>query len=206
MSFTTQVKEDLLHYYSVTDKQFLSAEPNRKLSFRFGNNENELIIILPKLKEFDYQNNYRDKNNMEYSIFYTYNKTYSKYIESFCYLGHILEKNDESEIKLIKNAKLNDKNEFLVNNIDYGRQIFINVLARNIKTSELILYKPIKGRLVTSTSTKVIALFIALFLVGIIVFISSTYYNEKNLEGYKLAGSSDMRSEDIRYTNINSGP
>ena len=196
----------LLHYYSATDKQFLSAEPNRKLSFRFGNNENELIIILPKLKEFDYQNNYRDKNNMEYSIFYTYNKTYSKYIESFCYLGHILEKNDESEIKLIKNAKLNDKNEFLVNNIDYGRQIFINVLARNIKTSELILYKPIKGRLVTSTSTKVIALFIALFLVGIIVFISSTYYNEKNLEGYKLAGSSDMRSEDIRYTNINSGP
>ena len=143
---------------------------------------------------------------MEYNLFYTYNKTYSKYIESFCYLGHILEKNDENEVKLIRDVKLNEKNEIVVNNIDFGKRIYINVLARNKKTNEMILYKPIKWRIGAIMATKIIALFVALFLVGIIIFISSSYFNEKNLDGYKIASISETRSDDIRYSNIDSGP
>ena len=108
----------LMHYYSATDKQYRSTEPNRKLSFRAGNNDKELVLIIPKLKDYDYHNNFRDKKNVEYNLFYTYNKTYSSYIESICYLGHIMEANDESEITLIKNIALNDLNEYTVNNID----------------------------------------------------------------------------------------
>ena len=195
----------LMHYYSATDKQYRSTEPNRKLSFRAGNNDKELVLIIPKLKDYDYHNNFRDKKNVEYNLFYTYNKTYSSYIESICYLGHIMEANDESEITLIKNIALNDLNEYTVNNIDYGKSIYLNVLARNLKTNELIIFKPIKGRLAMSITTKIVVLFIALFFVLLIIYISSNYYYEDNLDGYNLTKSDDTRS-DIRYTNINFSP
>ena len=191
----------LLHYYSATDRQYYSAEPDRKLTFRDGNNDKQLIIILPKIKEFDYHFNYRDKKNFEYNLFYTYNRTFSRYIESFCYLGHFMEDNDNENITVIKNIQLNDKNEYVLDNIESGKPIYINILARNIKTNELIIFKPLKGMLKPSKIAKYMALFIALIFILLIVFISLQYYKEDNLEGYKLSRNNDMNN-DVKYTNI----
>ena len=195
----------LLHYYSATDQQYYSTEPNRKLTFRAGSNDKELVVKIPKLKDYDYHNNFRDKKNVEYNLFYTYNKTYSSYIESLCYLGHIMEANDESEITLIKNIALDDNNEYTVNNINYGKPLYLNVLVRNLKTNELIIFKPIKGRLAMTITMKIVVLFIAIFFVLLVIYISSTYYFVDNLDGYSLTKSDDSRS-DIRYTNINFSP
>ena len=87
----------LLHYYSATDKQYYSSEPNRKIQYRRGDNDKQIYLVLPKLKEFDYHNNYIDKKNIEYNLFWTYNRTYSKYIESICYLGHLMDDTEENK-------------------------------------------------------------------------------------------------------------
>ena len=195
----------LLHYYSTTDRQYNSSEPQRKLRFREGSRDNQLIIILPKLKEFDYHNNYRDKKYMEYNLFYTYNRTNSKYIESICYLGHFLEDNEGNNITVIKNIQINDKNEYALENVIYEMPIFINILARNIKTNELIIYKPLRGRLRADKFTKIIALSIALVFLILLIYISVHYYNKENLSGYQLTNSSDSRKDEIKYTNLSLG-
>ena len=196
----------LLHYYSATDNQYYSAEPDRKLSFKEGNSDRQLIVILPKLKEFDYHNNYRDKKNIEYNLFYTYNRTLSAYIESICYLGHFMEENDENNITLIKNIQLNDKNEYALDSIEPGKPIYINILARNIKTNELIIFKPLRGMLKPTKFSKHLSLIVALVFICLIVYISLHYYNEDNLTGYKLTNNNEIGRDDIKYTNLSMGP
>ena len=56
----------LLHYYSTTEKQYDNMEPIRKFEYRPGKKEGQIIIKLPKLREFDYHNNFIDKNYVEY--------------------------------------------------------------------------------------------------------------------------------------------
>ena len=195
----------LLHYYSASDKQYNSAEPERKLLFREGTGRNQLIIILPKLKEFDYHNNYREKKYMEYNLFYTYNRTYSNYMESICYLGHFLEESEGENITVIKNIQINDKNEYALDNVVNDIPIYINILARNIKTNELIIYKPLRGRLNADKFSKFLSISIALIFICLIIYISIHYYNEGNLSGYKLANSSESRRDEIKYTNLSLG-
>ena len=143
---------------------------------------------------------------MEYNLFLTYNKTASQYIESVCYLGHFMDEkaeNNNNNITLIQNIQLNNKNEYILDNVDYRKPIYINILARNIKTNELIIYKPIRGKLKPSKYARYLSTFIAMIFIILIGFISFQYYNEENLSGYKLANSNDIGSEDIKYSNIN---
>ena len=195
----------LLHYYSATEQQYNNAEPIRKMIANKGKKEGQIVLTLPKLREFDYHNNYIDKNYMEYNLFWSHNKNFSSHMESICYLGRLLEKNDEKDINIIKNIQLNDKNQLVFENVDYEKIIYINVLARNLKSNELILYHPIKGIVeMTNTFSKKIFYFIAIFFLCIIIFISYRYYQKEkyNFIGYRLANNSDNQKDDIKYSNI----
>ena len=187
-------------------KKYDNVEPIRKFDYSLGN-EGQIILILPKLKEFDYHNNYVDKNYIEYNLFWTYNKNFSRYMENLCYLGHLLQYKEKSEINVIQNIQLNEKNEYVINNIKYSTGIYINILVRNLKSNEIILYNSIKARIIKPNSfAKTLSYIIAIFFICLIAFISLNYYKKENyyLEGYKLANSYDNRRDDIKYTNINS--
>ena len=199
----------LLHYYSATNKQYSSSEPSRIISYKSGNNDKQIILVLPKLKEFDYHKNYIEKKNIEYNLFWTYNRTYFKYFESICYLGHFMEDTEdknEKEIFLQKNIQLNEKNEYLMNNVDPKKPLYVNVLARNIKTNELILFKPIRGMTRPSKTAIVFSSVIIVIMLCLIMYISWHYYNEEGLSGYQLTNSNDVRRDEIKYTNLSLGP
>ena len=117
-------------------------------------------------------------------------------------------KKEEEDINIIKNIQLNDKNQLVFENVDYEKIIYINVLARNLKSNELILYHPIKGIVeMTNTFSKKIFYFIAIFFLCIIIFISYRYYQKEkyNFIGYRLANNSDNQKDDIKYSNISTG-
>ena len=197
----------LLHYYSTTEKQYDNMEPIRKFEYRPGKKEGQIIIKLPKLREFDYHNNFIDKNYVEYNLFFTYNKNCSKKIESICYLGHLMQNNEINDINFVKNIKLNENNEYVIENVEYDRIIYINILVRNLKSNELILYHPIRAKIfLPSSFGKLFAFIIAFILFGLIIYISFSYCQKDNynLSGYKLANTFDNRRDDIKYTTINS--
>ena len=191
----------LLHYYSTTEKQYENAEPLKRFELRLGKKEGQIVIILPKLKEIDYQNNYIDKNFVEYNLFWTYNKNFSRNIESICYLGHLMQEKENDEINFVRNIRLNIKNEYVIDNIEYDRVLHINILTRNLKTNELILFNSVKTKIERPNYfVKYLAYIVALFFICLIAFISLNYYQKEkyHFEGYKLANNSD-----IKYTNIN---
>ena len=191
----------LLHYYSTTEKQYENAEPLKRFELRLGKKEGQIVIMLPKLKEIDYQNNYIDKNFVEYNLFWTYNKNFSRNIESICYLGHLMQEKENDEINFVRNIRLNIKNEYVIDNIEYDRVLHINILTRNLKTNELILFNSVKTKIERPNYfVKYLAYIVALFFICLIAFISLNYYQKEkyHFEGYKLANNSD-----IKYTNIN---
>ena len=197
----------LLHYYSTTEKKYDTVEPERKFEYRLGEKDGQIVIVLPRLREFDYHNNYIDKDYVEYNLFYTYNKNYSRYIESICYLGHLMQYEEKSEIYFLKNIKLNEKNEFFIDNIEYDKILYINILNRNLKSNELILYHPIKVMIsLPSNISKYLSYIIAFIFLCLIIYITFKYYQkeEYNLSGYKLANTYDYQRDNIKYTNINS--
>ena len=199
----------ILHYYSTTEKQYDNSEPIRKFQLRLGKKEGQIIMILPKLKEFDYHNNYIDKNFVEYNLFWTYNQNFSKQIESICYLGNLLQKNETNEINYIKNIQLNEKNEYVIDNIEYDKIFYINILARNLKSNELILYNSIKTIMNKPNNFyRYLSYVIAIITLCIIIYISYHYYQKEkyNFSGYKIANNYDNRRDDVKYTNINTLP
>ena len=197
----------LLHYYSTTEKKYDTIEQLLKFKVHIGEKEGQIVLVLPRLREFDYHNNIIDKNYVEYNLFWTYNQNYSKYIESICYLGHLMQNNEKSEINFIKNIQLNEKNEYIIDNIEYDKIIYINILNRNLKSNELILYKPIKAKMIVPSSfRKFLPYILALIFLCLIIYISFKYYQKEknNLSGYKLANTYENQKDDIKYTNINS--
>ena len=197
----------LLHYYSTTEKKYDTIEQLLKFEVHIGEKEGQIVLVLPRLREFDYHNNIIDKNYVEYNLFWTYNQNYSKYIESICYLGHLMQNNEKSEINFIKNIQLNEKNEYIIDNIEYDKIIYINILNRNLKSNELILYKPIKAKMIMPSSfRKFLPYILALIFLCLIIYISFKYYQKEknNLSGYKLANTYENQKDDIKYTNINS--
>ena len=199
----------ILHYYSTTEKQYDNSEPIRKFQLRLGKKEGQIVMILPKLKEFDYHNNYIDKNFVEYNLFWTYNQNFSKQIESICYLGNLLQKNETNEINYIKNIQLNEKNEYVIDNIEYDKIFYINILARNLKSNELILYNSIKTIMNKPNNFyRYLSYVIAIITLCIIIYISYHYYQKEkyNFSGYKIADNYDNRRDDVKYTNINTLP
>ena len=93
-----------------------------------------------------------------------------------------------------------------MNNINPGKPLYINVLARNIKTNELILFKPIKGLLKPSKLSTFLSVTVAIIFICLIMYISWHYYNEDSLAGYQLTNSNDLRKDEIKYTNLSLGP
>ena len=205
--FCTKELSYLLHYYTTTEKKYDTIEPIRKFEYRLGDKDNQIILILPKLKEFDYHENYIDKMYVEYNLFWTYDQNYSKYIESICYLGQLMQYNEKSEINYVKNIKLNEKNEYIIDNIEYDKVIYINILNRNLKSNELILYTPIKTKIKKPNFIiKLLVYIVAFIFLGLIIYISLHYYQKEkyNISGYKLANTYENQKDDIKYTNINS--
>ena len=93
-----------------------------------------------------------------------------------------------------------------MDNIEPRKPLFVNILARNIKTNELILFRPIKGMILPSRFALILSITIIFIIICLIIYITWHYYNEEGLTGYQLANSNDFRRDDIKYTNLSFGP
>ena len=117
-----------------------------------------------------------------------------------------MKKNEYSEINFIKDIQLNEKNEYVVDNIEYDKAFCINILARNLKSNELILYNSIKRIMIKpSYILRYLSYIIAIIFLCFIIYISIHYYQKEKFifSGYKIANNKDNRRDDVKYTNIN---
>ena len=175
----------LIYYYSMTNKEYESKEPDYQLQYEYGKNKQILLIIKP-IRGSDFRHNFREQNDIEYNLFYTKKNEYCHYMESICHLSQVLnEMTNETywqngDIIVLRNIKVDENYEYPINDIESSDKICVNVLARNLKTNELIAYFPIIG---ARPKVGWIYKFIFLLVIGLVAIGAFlVYYHIKNIK------------------------
>ena len=205
----------LIYYYSMTNKEYESKKPDNKLQYEYGKNKQILLVIKP-IRGSDFKNNFREQNDIEYNLFYTKKREYCHYMESICHLSQVL--NDmpsynetlwhDGDIVVNRNIKVDENYEYPINDIEADDIICVNVLARNLKTNELIAYFPFMG---SRAKTGFFYKFILWLVIGLVVtglyFLYNRYKNNKNIENYQHPGiQTEMKNMGkVGYTSISLG-
>ena len=196
----------LLYYYSTTERQYKSSEINTTLTYRPGERK-QIWIKIPKIKYIDYQKNTREIDDIEFNLFWTKNVSFFRHMESICYLSQVLNSGNNESIVYYKDIKLNEENEFPISVVP-DEKYYITVLAKNLKTNELIMYKPIRGR---REINSYVGFIISMLVIALLLFVAFVLYKycfskDKNQEfsriNEKETEMSD-RNKGIKYTTIN---
>ena len=190
----------LIYYYSLTDNEYSSRKQNLILESDIDERENlnQIKIKMSPLSGMDRFKNIREQNNIEYNLFYTVVENLKDKLDNICYLSQILSLSDApgfnetmiNNISFIRNIELDEKNQYLINNldsIDIKDKLFVNILARNLKTNELIAYVPLTVKKEKSSLglKKIFVGLLVICLLIIVVFVTHSYLKNKSEEEYK---------------------
>ena len=187
----------LLYYYSLSDREYSTKKQDLNLKYRYiYGKDSQINIIVTPLGGKDRFNNQREQKDIEYNLFWTKNSTLKERLDNICYLSQIMNKNEEklinetltnSDINIIRNIELNDKNEYAIENLNSEEVIHVNILARNLRTNELIAYIPLSGLTNKKKSSfkKLFITILFLCLLGIVGYVSFNYYKEVVLKDYE---------------------
>ena len=197
----------LLYYYTLTEYEYSTKKQDLILKYKYEKGKfSEFQLVVTPLGGKDRFNNIRKQNDIEYNLFWTNNKTLIDKLDNICYLSQILNKNDSNKftelfngniINVVRDIKLNEKNEYSIINIGEEKYIYVNILARNLKTNELIAYIPLSG-IINKSSIGVKYVFLSLLLLCIFIFISYLfykYYIERRVYGYEEIKNSKVVTE-----------
>ena len=190
----------LIYYYSLTDNEYFSRKQNLILGsdIKERENLNQIKIGLFPLSGMDRFKNIREQNAIEYNLFYTIDENLKDKLDNICYLSQIMSLTDSSDfngtminnISIIKNIELDERNQYLIDNldsIDVKDRIFINVLARNIKTNELIAYVPLSVILEKRSFAykKIFIVLLVICLLFIVIYATHSYLQTKSGDGFQ---------------------
>ena len=186
----------LLFYYSTSSQRQFTDNNIYQLKYRLDTRAN-FYLYVPQINNID-------KRFLEYNVIWTNNETYSKTMESICYLSQILNnETNNTKIFIEKNVKLNYRNEVYMKRIYISSQPqYITLLVRNTKNNELISFQPILVQL-NSTWTSFV---ISMCIIIIIILICYSYFDcvrDKILDWYVNGFSLGFKkNETIKYSNL----
>ena len=136
----------------------------------------------------------REQREFEYNLIWIKNKTYRNKLNNICYLSQIINKNDENLlndkdsnetiVNIVRNIQLDENNEYLLDNFDSKEKIYLNIIARNLRTNELIVYIPLT-RIYNYKSSPLVRILISLIFLGLLAIVgvaSFNYYKEAYLK------------------------
>ena len=179
----------LIYYYSLTDSEYSTKKQNLMLRSDINerDNLNQIKIGITPLSGMDRFKNIRDQNTIEYNLFYTTDDTLKDKLDNICYLSQILSATDSPDfngtmvnnMSVIKNIELDERNEYLIDNLyllNIKDEIFVNVLARNLKTNELIAYVPLSVKL-EKASWGFKKFFVSVLVIGLLCIVVYAVHN-----------------------------
>ncbi len=196
----------LIYYYSLTDHEYTTKKLDLHLKYRTIKGKHwQLNVYVPPLSGRDIFNNIRDKKDIEYNLFYTRNITLRDRLDNICYLSQVLNRNFSvlnftdilkgNIINVIRNIDLDFNNEYILINLGPEQTIYLNILARNLKTNELIAYIPIEGKTTKpiSRKKKLFISFLVIILLALVIYVTFSYIKEK----IEKSGYEDLRNPKV---------
>ena len=129
----------MMYYYTTTKELYKSAFSEGEIQYEVGKRDYVLFTI-PKIKVRDTQNYVREITDFRFSIFLTKEHSHYLKMESVCYLSSNFDFVDP--LKYYRDVTLNKNNKIAVR-LNKNTEYYVNILAQNIKTNEMITFKPI---------------------------------------------------------------
>ncbi|MCQ2815915.1 MAG: hypothetical protein MJ252_01495 [archaeon] len=162
----------LFYYYPTTKENYKYSLINATFTYQtYG--RGGIKIIVPRLKEVDAFGNQRDMEDMHFDVFLSNKPNEYELMESVCYLSEMAA-NSTNEKKLYKNIKMKH-GKIYIKGLKSGASYYLNLLAQNPRTGELITFKPMQvysGTFFSSISgfTIFLVILIILVLAGLVYY------------------------------------
>ena len=220
----------ILYYYTTTLEDYQISIINDNITY--SSLSNGIKITIPKISKLDFNGDLREFNKFKFDAFFTSNQSELKKMQSICYLSKLFEENYEQ--KTFRNFKLDKNNSYLFKNFILNQTYYMNILATNQKTGEIIAFKPIILEKKSVFNFKNILIFILIIIFSyigfeilkkVLIYIYNKYQNSQSYnynnngysrsvsnEGYQRPGMNiempSMKlgfSDKIKYTNLSNG-
>ncbi len=187
----------LMYYYSTTKSNFEVSYVDEDLTYvpiKQG-----VKIIIPQISARNIKGEIRDFSEYKFDLFLTLHEDRLSSMGSICYLTRYIDEVDP--LRFYRDINI-ENNEYYVK-LDYSTTYYINILARNVMTGEIITFSPIivkSGGYLSNSFWKSLFyyLFLCFLLVGIGYLIKILY--EKYLKGNLLNfGGSEFNRNNSGY-------
>ena len=198
----------MMFYYTILEEQYKMSFIESTLTYK-PRRSGGIKMIIPKIKNRDNENNINDIDNFIFSAFITVNPNYYNNMESVCYLIRFFDNVDPK--RNYRNININKNNEINIKEIKKGQTYYVNILAKNLETNEIISFKPIVVTYGNSILSywKIVLIIIIIFLIilGLIYLIKKirkVEILEKEVQNVSNSSSTKSSSE-MTYITPSSG-
>jgi hypothetical protein len=131
-----------LIYYYTTYSENISFEDIDKWIIHKPYGKGRVKLELPIIITKDLEDNIKSMSDYKFDVFATKDKDYTRNMMNICYLSRLTpSKEGVFKIDSITSEK---NNAIILSNLVPGNRYYINVLAQNTKTKELITFHPIE--------------------------------------------------------------
>ena len=192
----------LFFYYTTSEKNFNYLVTKDNLEYESKDDFNSINFILPETKKRDIFGRENYANSMDYSFIFTDEKKDFEYMESTCYLIKLMQKNITSKYKSVEIEFDERKKIFKISGLQGGKEYYMNILASNSNTGEVITYKPVKIFASMTTRRLKVALFVFLIIMLILFLFAAFYvYRKYRIKQIELNYVEDLNKESPRNKN-----
>ena len=164
----------LFYYYTTNKKNYNYLITNDSLIYETKDNFYSIKLFIPESKNRDVFGKEKNVDFMNYTLIISDDKKDFVYMESTCYLTKLKQKNQNNKFNYLKIDYDKKINGFLIKGLYAGKVYYMNVLAQNEQTGEVITYKPVM--IVSSLASRKVKLFVVIFLsIVAVVFLYATF-------------------------------
>ena len=175
---TTEIGNNLMYliyYYTAYSDNFNFQEIDKWITHRpYG--KGEIKLDLPLIITNDLESNKKQISDYKFDVFATKEKEYTEKMGSICYLSRLTPR--ENRVFKIESMSIENKTSLILKNLIPGNRYYINVLAQNLKTKEMITFHPIEA-FTGGMHPRYRHLFSSIFILCLIFGIAYYYYQYK---------------------------
>ena len=167
----------MMYYYTTTLEDYEQSIIYDNITYSSINNG--IKITIPTISKLDFNGEIREFKTYKFDAFITTDENELKKMQSICYLSKLFEENEEQ--RTFKNFKLDKNNSYFIKDINLNQTYYLNILARNHRTGEIIAFRPIileKKSFFSSLGFPSFKTLIYLLVLCIILYICYNYLGE----------------------------
>ena len=162
----------LIYYYTSFTDSLSFQEVDKWISHRpYGKGRIRLDLPLIITKDLDFNKQISD---YKFDVFATFDKERTNNMGNICYLSRLIPNNEE--VFKLQSLSIENKNALIISDLLPGKTYYINVLAQNIKTKELITFHPIKVFAGGRPPREWLAFIRNIFIACLIIFLIYYFY------------------------------